>query len=59
MVTPEGHAGREDGDLVDRIGVGQHVGENGVAALVERHPLLLGVGQDQALAPLAHEDPVA
>ena len=43
---------------MDRVGVGQHIGEHGVAALVERHPLLLGVGQDQALAALAHEHPV-
>ncbi len=55
----EGHAGRQDGDLVDRVGVGQHVGQHGVAALVEGDPLLLGVGQHQALAALAHQHPVA
>ena len=30
----EGHARREDGDLVDRVAVGEHGGEHGVAALV-------------------------
>ena len=37
----------------------EHVGEHGVAALVVGDALLLLVGQDQALAALAHEHPVA
>ena len=58
-----GHAqrqpGREDGDLVHGVGVLEHVGEHGVAALVEGDALLLGLRQHEALAALAHEHPVA
>ena len=55
----EGHAGREDGHLVHRVGVLEHVGEHGVAALVVGDPLLLGLGEDHGLAALAHQHPVA
>ena len=37
----ERHAGREDRDLVHRVGVVEHVGEHRVAALVVGDDLLL------------------
>ena len=50
---------REDRDLVQRVGVGEHGGEHGVAALVVGGgPLLLG-DEHQALAPGAHDHAVA
>ena len=55
----QSHAGGEDGHLVHRVGIGQHVGQHGVAALVEGDPLLLLARQHQALAALAHQHPVA
>ena len=45
--------------MKQRVGVGQHVGEHGVTALVEGDPRLLGVGEHEAVAGLAHEDPVS
>ncbi len=50
---------RQDGDLVDGVGVLEHVGEHGVAALVEGDALFLGLRQHQALASLSHEHAVA
>ncbi len=55
----ESQPGRQDGDLVHGVGVLEHVGQHGVAALVEGDAFLLGLGEHQALASLAHEDPVA
>ena len=55
----ERHARREDGDLVHGVGVLEHVGQHGVAALVVRDALLLGLREDHRLAPLAHQHPVA
>ena len=43
---------------MDGVGIGQYVGEHGVAAFVEGHTFLFRPGQDQALPALAHEDPV-
>ena len=55
----QGHAAREDGDLVERVAVGQHDREDGVAAFVDGGcPLLLGA-EHQALAAGAHDDTVA
>ena len=55
---PEGEAGRDDAHLEQGIGVGEHVGEHGVAALVEGDTLLFEVREHEAVAGLAHEDPV-
>ena len=55
----ERHAGREDRDLVDGVGVVEHVGEHRVAALVVRDDLLLLVAERHRLALEAHEHAVA
>ena len=55
----EGHAHREDRHLVQRVGVGEHGGADGVAGLVVGGELLLPVGQRHRVAALAHEHPVA
>ena len=52
----QGHAARDDRDLVQGIGVGKQGGEQGVAALVEGGDLLLLVRDDHALALGPHED---
>ena len=52
----EGHAARNDRDLVNRVGVRKDRREERVAALVIRGDLLLLVGNDHALAFGAHED---
>jgi hypothetical protein len=51
--------GRQDRHLVHRVGVLEHVGQHGVAALVVGDPLLLGVREHHALAALAEQDAVA
>ena len=58
-MTPRAMPVGRIGHLVDRVGVGQHVGQHGVAALVVGHPLLLVVGERHRLAALAHEHAVA
>ena len=58
-VTPSAMPGRQDGDLVHRVGVLEHVGQHGVAALVVGDALLLGLGEHHRLAALAEQHPVA
>ena len=47
-------AARDDRDLVDRVGVREHRGDEGVAALVVRRVLLLLFGHDHRLALGTH-----
>ena len=54
----EGHAGGEDRDFVDGVGVGEHGGAHGVTGLVVGDALLLLVGERHRLAALAHEHAV-
>ena len=54
----EGHAARDDRDLVQRVGGGQHRGAERVAGLVVGDGLLFGVGERHRLAFLSHEDAV-
>ena len=58
-VTPSAMPGREDGHLVHRVGVLEHVGQHGVAALVVGDALLLVLGEHHRLAALAEQHPVA
>ena len=55
----ERHAGGQDRHLVHRVGVLEHVGQHGVAALVVGDALLLLLGEDHGLAALAQQHPVA
>ncbi len=55
----ECHASRQDRDLVQRVGVGQHGGEDGVATLVDGGRPLLFAAEHQALATSTHDDAVA
>ena len=55
----QGHARRQDRDLVHGVGMFEDVGEHGMAALVVGDPLLLGVGQHHALPALPEQHPVA
>ncbi len=56
---PEGHAAGDDRDLVQRIGLVENVGEQGVATLVEGNSLALVVLKNHRVALLAHQDAVA
>jgi len=49
----------DDAHLEQRVGVRQHVCEDGVAAFVVGDACLLEIGEDEAVTGLAHEDPVA
>ena len=51
-------AARDDRDLVDRVGVGQHVADERVTGLVVRDDLLLLVGDQAALALRTGDDAV-
>ena len=55
----QSHAAGDDRDLVQGVGGGQHGGAEGVPGLVVGDRLLLGDGQRQRLALLAHERAVA
>ena len=55
---PERHAARDDRDLVQRIGLVEHVGQYRVAALVKGDALALVVLEDHGVALLTHQDPV-
>ena len=50
------HAARDDGDLVQRIGVGQHRRHQRVAGLVIGRVALFGVADDHRFALGAHQD---
>jgi hypothetical protein len=52
----ESHAARNDGDLVDGVGVVAQDGDESVTGLVIRGDLLLFVGEQHRLALGAHED---
>ena len=55
----ECHTARKDGDLVQRVGVGKHHGEDCVTALVDCSGALLFGAEHQALATGTHHDAVA
>ena len=56
--VPAGPAAGQDGDLVDRLDVRHRPSGEGVAALVVRGDLLLGLADDPALAPGTADHPV-
>ena len=51
----QGHAARDDGHLVKRVGTGSHRGHQGVAGLVISGVSLLLLGEDHGLAFDAHQ----
>ena len=55
----EGHAPWNDGDLVQRVGLVEHVGQQCVATFVKGNALALIVHQHHRVAQLAHHDPVS
>ena len=55
----EGHAARNDGDFVQRVGLVEDVGQEGVTTFVIRNSLALVVAKHSGLALLAHEHTVA
>ncbi len=58
MCDTQRHAGREDGDLVHRVGVVEHVGQQRMSTFVVGDPLLLTVGEHKTFAALAEQHPV-
>jgi len=52
----QGHAARDDGDLVDGIGARGHGGDHGVAGLMVGGVPFLFLGEDHGLALDAHQD---